>query len=884
MRNGELLQEGRVTFTRAVGVACALLGLSACTATASPPSGRVQQADLSDASAPAASGEYGVFTSVASVPSPGARAQTGLVYDTARGVSILYGGNSLTGPLGDTWEYDGAWKSLCDSCAGAPGARGGAGMAFAAGRGVAVVFGGYRSPGALCETWEWNGATASWRLASDPACTDTDGPSARRLSHAMADLGNDVVMFGGTVQTGSAFTRSNALFRWDGTTWNALCDADCQSQSGGLPVPRSSTALVHVQQGAQDVLFLFGGSSDAGPLNDSWQFDLATSRWSELCTTAVCRASAPSARSKHGAAFDPVRGRVVVHGGCSDQSCAAPLHDVHEYDPSSDVWRTAPPSFAPAYPDAKSDFGMAFDAKRGRIVEFGGFAMAEYLDRTVEYYTRGGTCSSDAGCDTGSCVKNAAGDATGVCAETCTGAADAGRASGCSGGFRCNEPCGAPCQTCAAVPGVCTAITSGPDDESGDAPGGHCSGANTCVAGGSGNAGKCLLVAGQGCGDGSECASGNCSRYGSHVCADAACGDKPCRPASSAGTCTTFGAGHFVPECAGKACGDDGDCLAACSSDDDCDPDYYCDSDTTHDCKRGKRYGGACKSSQECGKGTCVDGVCCDQPCGDSCQSCGKDGHCAPLASGSDPLPGHTACVGAKTGVCGGYCDGVATACVYPDGVPCGAGACVESDWRTSSQCDHGACVAGDAPVSCGAYSCSSAKCNTGCSSNAECRRGAVCDQSSGKGICNDQGTTCSSDGAAVKTASGTIVSCDGYLCSAGACAFRPCSTAADCAPGYVCTGDNRCAEQGIGGPSDASTPPASHDGGRPAHSSDGSMPSRDAGTTAPGPAAAASSCAVAAAGQRDGRSLSLLVAALALALGRRSRRPAPARSSRSVR
>jgi hypothetical protein len=844
----------------------ALLFGAACTSSGAPPLGGVAQADVADGAAAPSNHGYAVFTSVATDPKPTGRAWTSFAYDSGRAVSVLYGGSALIDVLGDTWEYDGAWKEVNPGDNDAPGGRGSAAMAYAPGRGVSVLFGGFRSPSALCETWEWTGSTAKWRLASQPSCTDGESVAARRIAHAMTDVGDDVALFGGKVQNSGAFQRSNALLRWDGSTWSSLCDAACQSGSAALPAPRAYPAFVHVKKGARDVLWLFGGTTDTSVVNDLWQFDPTTVRWSQLCTSTACRASAPDARTNAGAAYDSVRNRVVLHGGCASDDCTTQtFHDVYEYDPENDVWAKAPTSLDPTFPDAKGAFGIVFDAKRGRVVEFGGFAAASYGNRTVEYSTRGGACTADADCDTGTCVKSAPTDGAGVCAAACTGTVAA--PAFCAGGYLCNAACNAPCQTCAAVPGVCTAITNGPDDEASDAPASRCSGTSACVAGGTGNAGACKLVAGQKCNSGADCGTGNCARYGSQVCADPACGDKPCRPASTAGTCTVLGAGHFVDECMGRSCGANGDCLDQCASDDDCDPDYYCDTDDTHDCKRGKRYGGACKSSQECGKGVCFDGVCCDQPCGDSCQACGKDGRCTTLPAGSDPVTGHTACVGAGGGTCGGYCDGVAAACTYPDGMSCGGGACVEDDWRASSVCVHGACAAGDAPTSCGAYSCASGKCNTSCSSDDQCRRGAVCDVSSGTGICNDQGTTCSTDGAGVLTASGTIVSCDGYLCQNGACAFKPCSADGDCASGYACTTDHRCVE---GTRNDAGAAPT-RDGGAPI------TPVGDAGTSnadagAAGSDTVESGCSVTAPGRRDPGSVVLLGVAVALWFGRRRR------------
>jgi hypothetical protein len=800
--------------------AIALLFGDACTSTKGPgPAGEIRQADLSDGAVPPApSREYAVFASVTSDPAPPARGQTSLVFDSAHGVSVLFGGNGANGQLADTWQYDGKWAVACaPPCASAPGAREAAAMAFAEGRGVAVLFGGFRSPSALCETWEWDGAKGAWRAASQPACTDGEGPAARRYFHAMAGLGNDVVMFGGSVITATgAPVSSNAIYRWDGQSWTDLCDADCKS--GTLPAPRVAPTLVRAHTAAHDVVLLFGGYAGPNATNDTWQFDPAAGRWTELCTSQACKAGAPLPRGQHGAAFDSIRGRMVVHGGCTDGDCKTAFSDVWEYDVANDAWSEAPRSITTGFPDAKSDFGAAFDAKRGRVVEFGGFLKGSPLATTVEYYTRGTECAGAGQCDTGNCTKANANDATGTCTEKCTGAATG--AGACVGGFRCDSACDAPCETCLAVPGHCTPIVGGPDDEAGDAPASHCSGTRTCASEPPASAGKCLLISGQTCGNAADCASGNCSRYGNHVCADPNCGDRPCRPASAAGTCTTFGSGHFVADCLGKACGADGFCLDNCATDDDCDPDYYCD-DASHDCKRGKRYGAPCASLDECGKGVCADGVCCNEACNDSCQRCGADGICRAIAKNEVPSGEHTPCAGADAGVCAGYCDGIAKSCTYPDR-PCGDGTCFEGDWRLGGACDHGECISNEDPRTCGAFSCRSGACNTECGTNVECRRGAVCDIT--QGVCNDQGVTCGPDGASVRTPSGAVISCDGYPCNAGACAFKPCNKNSECAPGYACSSDHRCLA--VKGGSDASAP------GSP----DGGAGTTDSGLTPKGP------------------------------------------------
>lgn len=98
-----------------------------------------------------------------------ARGLFDLAYDKRRGVSVLFGGsvcewqeaesNFHCDPLNDTWEYDGnVWRLV--EVRGSPPARYGHSMVYDTARGVVVLFGGVGSDGhTLNDTWEYNGAT-----------------------------------------------------------------------------------------------------------------------------------------------------------------------------------------------------------------------------------------------------------------------------------------------------------------------------------------------------------------------------------------------------------------------------------------------------------------------------------------------------------------------------------------------------------------------------------------------------------------------------------------------------------------------------------------------------------------------------------------------------
>src|SRR5262245_22395743 len=79
-------------------------------------------------------------------PSP--RYGTAMAYDSARGVSVLFGGYTGTQTLDDTWEWDGnSWTFRTNS---GPSASWGHAMVYDSARAVTVLF-------AEGETWEWDG-------------------------------------------------------------------------------------------------------------------------------------------------------------------------------------------------------------------------------------------------------------------------------------------------------------------------------------------------------------------------------------------------------------------------------------------------------------------------------------------------------------------------------------------------------------------------------------------------------------------------------------------------------------------------------------------------------------------------------------------------------
>lgn len=99
------------------------------------------------------------WTQVAAAGPP-ARAEAAVTFDSGRGRVVVFGGYKRDGDelirLGDTWEWDGSqWTEIKVD---GPTPRNGASMVYDSARGKGVLFGGATENGVSGETWEWDGA------------------------------------------------------------------------------------------------------------------------------------------------------------------------------------------------------------------------------------------------------------------------------------------------------------------------------------------------------------------------------------------------------------------------------------------------------------------------------------------------------------------------------------------------------------------------------------------------------------------------------------------------------------------------------------------------------------------------------------------------------
>lgn len=280
------------------------------------------------------------------VTGPSARNAYHVAYDSARSVSVLFGGYDTT-DLGDTWEWDGSsW--LLRSSAG-PSARNQHAMAYDSERNETILFGGVTEPSVFRgDTWAWDGT--SWTLLANL------GPSAR-YQHAMAfDSARGVtVVFGGA---DASATLQTDTWEWDGTQW--LLRSNVGPSRNGAEM---------VYDSARERVVLFGGSNQPGTVNynDTWEWDGTT--WTQVATTG------PSPRRAHGMAYDSMRGVAVLFGGWDGTES---LNDTWEWDGTQWLEAIGP------QPESRSFHMLVHDAARDRTIVFGGSGGSLLLGDTWE--------------------------------------------------------------------------------------------------------------------------------------------------------------------------------------------------------------------------------------------------------------------------------------------------------------------------------------------------------------------------------------------------------------------------------------------------------------------------------------------------------------------
>lgn len=270
------------------------------------------------------------------VPGDEFHAYSSMVYDSARGVIVRFGGSGASGLINTTHTWNGSsWSSVTP--ASSPSRRISFGMAYDGFRQRGVVFGGSTTSGSVNDTWEWDGT--NWSLCSLGAA-----PSVRS-NPAMAydPVRRKIMLFGG--RNPSPFFALNDTWEYDGTIW---------TQRTPATVPTADFQPAMAYDPVRNVMVMYLG------------YNSQTWTWNGTNWTRLFPAHNPGARNNAVLSWDGRLGRVVMPASSGGRLSG---WDFWGFDGTD--WATIAGAVEPT---ARDNFAIAFDPIRSQTVICGGEA------------------------------------------------------------------------------------------------------------------------------------------------------------------------------------------------------------------------------------------------------------------------------------------------------------------------------------------------------------------------------------------------------------------------------------------------------------------------------------------------------------------------------
>jgi len=308
--------------------------------------------------------------------SPPGRWDHTMVYDVSVDQTVMFGGRDIEGYFNDTWIYDhesNTWTNADPSVSPPTGTltpRTRHAMAYDAGAGVTIMFGGGDETGRLNETWAYSSTDNIWYDMSPTMTIEPeDATLAPRVAAAMAydPAAGGVIMFGGTDDAG--WLNETWVYDYGQNTWSKLTP----EVDGGVLTPRAYHAMAY--DPAAGGVIMFGGTDDAGWLNETWVYDAPEIRWSKMTPTVVPEGQL-TPRVRPGMVYDSTAEMIVLFGGMiREDGAQIEVNDTwtYEYAVTGGTWCRADPAILCQALSPRESHGMVYDVCADRTIVFGGF-------------------------------------------------------------------------------------------------------------------------------------------------------------------------------------------------------------------------------------------------------------------------------------------------------------------------------------------------------------------------------------------------------------------------------------------------------------------------------------------------------------------------------
>lgn len=243
----------------------------------------------------------GTWTNLTVGSAPPPRFTPTAVYDPLKNRMVIYSGQGSTGFFNDAWALDlnsNQWTELKNASA-RPEERYGTILAYDSERHGAVTFAGFTSEaGRFDDTWNFLLTNDSW----EDLGPNGPRPGRRCLHMGAYDSDRDrLVIYGGQRLSPLGDTWA---FDLETRSWRELTPAVS-------PAPRMFGSMIYDSQEKRMIVF---GGLGTEVYGDVWAFDSQRERWAELIVSEDER---PARRHSHSAVWVSDRG-MLVFGGSSD--------------------------------------------------------------------------------------------------------------------------------------------------------------------------------------------------------------------------------------------------------------------------------------------------------------------------------------------------------------------------------------------------------------------------------------------------------------------------------------------------------------------------------------------------------------------------------------
>jgi N-acetylneuraminic acid mutarotase len=241
---------------------------------------------------------------------PAARAQGRIVYLPDHDRFILFGGQTASTLLSDTWEFDPknvTWTRRNPTMSPSP--RTGHGMVYDSQSRRVILFGGSSMTD---ETWSYDYSSDEWKILS------TNLPPVPRENPYMTyDTRRDLsFLFGGSTGTTDS-DNETWTFDYESSTWSKLKPGRSPEGGNGGAIAYDEIAdrmVVHESCCVEGY---------PGKLNGTWVYDPLNTTWSPLNTSTN-----PRWRHGHSMAYAPAHERLFTFGGINTTAAWLVMDDV----------------------------------------------------------------------------------------------------------------------------------------------------------------------------------------------------------------------------------------------------------------------------------------------------------------------------------------------------------------------------------------------------------------------------------------------------------------------------------------------------------------------------------------------------------------------------